>query len=91
MTLLCKDCEDLHDKIWCKSPLNGISLVTGEPNVVFASINRDFVNSRTGDPHGCGADARWFRPKYVPPTPVPTRHSLWELLKYHFGVNSKVD
>lgn len=50
---LCKDCQYLERDLWCKSPQNGISLVTGTIVVKFAQFNRKY---------DCGEDAKFFAP-----------------------------
>lgn len=50
---LCKDCKHLERELWCKSPQNGISLVTGTAIAKFAQLNRKY---------DCGESAKFFEP-----------------------------
>lgn len=52
---ICADCRYYGSTITCKHPNNGISIVTGEPNVKWASQVRD----RLG---GCKEEGLWFEP-----------------------------
>lgn len=55
---LCINCKHNERELWCKSPSNGISPVTGKPNPVFASVNRG-----TSVLAKCGPDGLNFEQK----------------------------
>ena len=58
---LCVDCKHSERELWCKSPANGVSLVTGKAQVAFAGVNRgSSVLAK------CGPDAVHFEPKATP-------------------------
>jgi hypothetical protein len=62
----CKDCKYLTHNIFCTSPENGISAVTGEPEVQFASTLRGSADSE----NKCGKLGRNF---VLKPEPNPKR------------------
>jgi len=54
---ICKNCAHFHEGSigsYCKSPRNGIDLVTGEPKVYFAHIARGSE---------CGVEAHYYEEK----------------------------
>lgn len=57
MTKYCKDCKYLGVslKSFCKSPNNGIDIVSGDIKSYWAVISR-------GDKALCGVEAKWFEP-----------------------------
>lgn len=55
--VFCKDCKHFKQSIWCKSPNNGISPVTGEPERRNVYFNRLDIGDR------CGSTGRYFEPK----------------------------
>jgi len=58
MIKYCVNCLYNVNELWCSSPKNGISLVTGEANMVFAHTSRK-------DSSQCGIRAMYFQPKKV--------------------------
>lgn len=69
--IFCRDCKHLQREVFCASPNNVISTVTGEPLVHFASVSR--LDSTFGH---CGSVAAFFEPK-DPPTP---KKPFWKFL-----------
>jgi hypothetical protein len=64
---LCKDCEYFSESNYCHAPENGISPVTGDPNVKFATTNRRDKSLRlvreAGANFGCGPDGAFWKQK----------------------------
>jgi hypothetical protein len=58
----CKDCKHYSGSNFCKTPQNGKSLVTGEPNVMFANVSRK-------DSKYCGLGAKYFEAQVEAPMP----------------------
>lgn len=66
---LCKDCKYFEGSNYCKSPSNGMSPVTGLPEIRFASTNRKPktlpLETATIKEFGCGPDATFFEERVI--------------------------
>jgi len=57
----CIDCKHNERELWCKSPANGVSPITGTAQLAFSGVNRG-----TSVLAKCGPDAVNFEPKATP-------------------------
>ncbi len=54
----CKDCKYIRGRIYCCSPINGLSPVTGRPEIEYASILRQ---RKVCGPEAIGFEPKWWR------------------------------
>lgn len=76
---ICEDCRHLTELGLCKSPENGVSMVTGRPTPMWATERRSAGISLifTGTAK-CGPEAKNFTPK---PTPKQPKRPWWKFWK----------
>lgn len=65
---LCKDCKHLHSTVlnFCKRPGHGVDPVTGEIQIVLASVERSPTITKVGDmmhKSNCGPDGTFWEKK----------------------------
>ncbi len=73
---ICEDCQHLTRIGLCKSPENGVNMVTGKPTPMFASERRSAGVSFTGTVK-CGPEAKHFAPK-LPQQKLPQKRPWWK-------------
>lgn len=73
---ICKNCAHFKEGSigsFCRSPDNGIDLVTGEPKVYFAHINRN---------NECGVEAKFYKEKQIEAEPKKSKRVIAALFPW---------